>query len=191
VLCRVPEALGKVFAECRTRQRGLGEQYIGKGVFAEYFFLGHSAQTLSSIFSWALGTDFVECQRVLGKEKRPSWRRGDGDGAFAKCLLIHSTKKLPLCRVSADHHSAKNPSAGPFVRFFVECSVWHSAKRASLPSARALTLGKEVIPMPRSCFFADFLPASGVPLPLARLEAPGSPPLALRIGEPPPPCLQI
>jgi hypothetical protein len=44
VLCRVPEALskprktlGKAFAECRTRQRGLSKKYIGKGFFAEYF----------------------------------------------------------------------------------------------------------------------------------------------------------
>jgi hypothetical protein len=33
--------------------------------------------------------------------------------------------------------------------------VWHSAKRASLPSARAITLGKEPIPVPRSWFFAE------------------------------------
>jgi hypothetical protein len=48
-----------------------------------------------------------------------------------------------------DQHSAKDPSAGPFVSFFVECSAWHSAKRASLPSARATTLGKEAILVPR------------------------------------------
>jgi hypothetical protein len=46
-LCRVPEALGKAlktlgkdFAECRTWQRGLGAQCIGKAFFAEYFFSG-------------------------------------------------------------------------------------------------------------------------------------------------------
>jgi hypothetical protein len=46
-LCRVPEALGKAlktlgkgFAECRTRQRELGIQCIGKAFFAEYFFSG-------------------------------------------------------------------------------------------------------------------------------------------------------
>jgi hypothetical protein len=44
---------------------------------------------------------------------------------------------------------------GPPVRYFVECLVWHSAKRASLPSARAITLGKEPIPLPRSWFFAE------------------------------------
>jgi hypothetical protein len=43
----VPEALGKAlktlgkgFAECRTRQRKLGTQCIGKAFFAEYFFSG-------------------------------------------------------------------------------------------------------------------------------------------------------
>jgi hypothetical protein len=46
-LCRVTEALGKarktlgkVFAECDTRQRDLSEQYIGNDFFAEYFLSG-------------------------------------------------------------------------------------------------------------------------------------------------------
>ena len=67
-LCRVPEALGKAlktlgkgFAECRTRQRRLGKQCIGKAFFVEYFFSGTR-------------------QRGL-----PLWRRGDGDGVFAEC----------------------------------------------------------------------------------------------------------
>jgi hypothetical protein len=41
----VSEALGKAwktlgegFAECDTRQRELGELYIGNGFFAEYFY---------------------------------------------------------------------------------------------------------------------------------------------------------
>jgi hypothetical protein len=67
----------------------------------------------------------------------------------------HSAKKWSLCRVSTDLHSTKDPPAGPFVRFFAECSVWHSAKRASLPSARATALGREAIPMPRYCFSAE------------------------------------
>jgi hypothetical protein len=32
--------LGKVFAECDTRQRELGEQFIGNGFFAGYFLSG-------------------------------------------------------------------------------------------------------------------------------------------------------
>jgi hypothetical protein len=54
-LCRVPEALGKalktlgkLFAECRTRQRGLDIQCISKAVFAEYFFSGTRQRDLSS-----------------------------------------------------------------------------------------------------------------------------------------------
>jgi hypothetical protein len=46
-LCRVPETLGKAlktlskgFAECDTRQRRLGKQYISKAFFAEYLFSG-------------------------------------------------------------------------------------------------------------------------------------------------------
>jgi hypothetical protein len=60
-----------------------------------------------------------------------------------------------LCRVSASQHSAKNPSAGPHVRFFAECCIRHSVKRAYLPSARATALGKEPIPVPRSWFFVE------------------------------------
>jgi hypothetical protein len=44
---------------------------------------------------------------------------------------------------------------GPPVRYFVECLVWHLAKRGSLTSVRATTLGKEPIPVPRSWFFAE------------------------------------
>jgi hypothetical protein len=58
------------------------------------------------------------------------------DDTFAEGLLIHSAKKLPLCRVSADLHSTKDPPVGPFVRMFIECSRRHSAKLASLPSDR-------------------------------------------------------
>jgi hypothetical protein len=72
---------------------------------------------------------------------------------FAECLLIHLAKKLPLYRVSTDLHSVKGPPAMPFVRFFAECSRRHSAKLASLPSARATTLGKEALPVPR-CWFS-------------------------------------
>jgi hypothetical protein len=47
LLCRVSQTLGKGyftlgkgFAECSTRQRTLGELYIGSGLFAEYFLSG-------------------------------------------------------------------------------------------------------------------------------------------------------
>jgi hypothetical protein len=117
-LCRVSEALGKasktlgkVFVECRTRQRALANSTSTKAYLPSTFFR-------------VLGTEFADCQGVLGKEKSSSRRRGDGDGVFAECLLIHSAKKLLLyqllCRVPTGQHLAKNPSAGPFVRFFAE-----------------------------------------------------------------------
>jgi hypothetical protein len=34
------KTLGKGFAECRTRQKKLDTQYIGKAFFVEYFFSG-------------------------------------------------------------------------------------------------------------------------------------------------------
>jgi hypothetical protein len=124
--------------------------------------------SLPSTFSRALDTDFAECQTVLDKEKPPSRRRGDGDGALPSvlgdtrqrsylCRVSPNTLGIEVtpCRVSAGQHSAKNPSAGPHVRFFDECFIWHSTKRASLPSARATTLNKEPIPVPRSWFFAE------------------------------------
>ena len=47
ILCRVSQALskglfalGKGFAECCTRQRTLGKEAIGKGLFAEFFSSG-------------------------------------------------------------------------------------------------------------------------------------------------------
>jgi hypothetical protein len=56
VLCRVSKTLGKGyftlgkgFAECNTRQRTLGKDFIGKEFFAECFFFGHSAKTLPSV----------------------------------------------------------------------------------------------------------------------------------------------
>jgi hypothetical protein len=81
--------------------------------------------------------------------------QGDGDGVFAECIRTHSEKKLPLCRVSTDLHSTKDPPAGPFVRFFAECSVWQLAKCASFLSARATSLDKEAITVPRYCFSAE------------------------------------
>jgi hypothetical protein len=70
------KTLGKGFAECRTRQRGLGEQYIGKAFFAEYFF-GYSAQTLPSARQYSTKksrrhsdevTETAPLPSVLGKE---------------------------------------------------------------------------------------------------------------------------
>jgi hypothetical protein len=88
--------------------------------------------SLLSTFSRALGTDFTECQVVLDKEKPPSRRRGDGDDVFAECLLMHSAKKLPLCRVPTGQRSTKDPSAGPFVSLFAECCSTGTRQSVSL-----------------------------------------------------------
>jgi hypothetical protein len=87
-----------------------------------------------STFYRALGKDFTECQGVLGKEKPPSQR---------------------LCRVSPN-------TLGKGVTF-AECLPASTRQRicqrvpmsGSLPSARATTLGKEPISVPKSWFFAE------------------------------------
>jgi hypothetical protein len=44
---------------------------------------------------------------------------------------------------------------GPFVSFFAECTRRHSAKLASLPSARVTTLDKEALSVPRCSFSVE------------------------------------
>jgi hypothetical protein len=124
----------------------------------------HSANTLPSVtlgkessanstsatasLSSTFYRDFVECQSVLGKEKRSS-----------RCLVTETTP-LPSVlgdtrqrgRVSTSLHSAKGLSAGPIVIFFIECSKRDMSKLASLPSVRATALGKKALPVPRRCF---------------------------------------
>jgi hypothetical protein len=63
------------------------------------------------------------------------------DSLFAEC--------------SPDQHSAKRSPVGPFVSFFIDCICRHSTKLASLPSAKATTLDKEALPVPRCAFFAE------------------------------------
>jgi hypothetical protein len=65
---------------------------------------------------------------------------GNGDDAFAECYLIHSAKRLLLCRVSASLHSG-------------HLSV--SLPSALLPSARVTALGKETLPVPRCSFSVE------------------------------------
>jgi hypothetical protein len=88
-LCRVPEALGKawktlgkVFAECDTRQIELSKYYIGNGFFTEYFLSG-----------------FAECQKVLDKEKWLSRRRVT-ETAPLPSVLGDTQQRSYLCRVS-------------------------------------------------------------------------------------------
>jgi hypothetical protein len=155
VFCQVHEALGKALKtldkECHTRQRLCRVWHSAKKarqtvhrqrLLCRVLFLGHSAKM------------FAECQGALGKEKQPLRRR------------VMETTSLPsVCpealgkeSIFAECHwdtRQRTRQGGPHVRFFAECYVRHSAKRASLPSARDITLGKELIPVPRSWFFAD------------------------------------
>jgi hypothetical protein len=146
---RLCQALGKAlktlvkgFAKCRTRQRGLDTQCIGKAFFAEYFFSDTRQSDLPSA---------IEHSAKKSSRYGAGWRRRrlsrvsqvtlDKGVTFAECLP-DSTRQRIRQRV-------------PHVRYFAECLVWHSAKCASLPSARAIALGKEPIPVPRSWFFAE------------------------------------
>jgi hypothetical protein len=69
-----------------TRQRTLGELYIGNGLFAEYFLSG----TRQRICRVPFGTR----QRKV-TVTAPS----DGDGSFDECLLRHSAKRPILSSV--------------------------------------------------------------------------------------------
>jgi hypothetical protein len=150
MLCRVSKTLGKAcktldecFIRCHTRQKKLGN-------FT-------SQQLLCLVFFYrALGKDFTECHQVLGKEKSPS--RG----------LVRATEPLPsvlgdtrqivflFAECPPDKHSATRSPTGPFVSTFAECTRRrHSAKVASLPSAEAIALGKEALPVSRYTVFAE------------------------------------
>jgi hypothetical protein len=75
---------------------------------------------------------------------------------FAECLPDSTRQRIHLCRVPPGTLGKESAREGPQVRYFVECLVRHSAKHASLPSTRAITLDKKPIPVPRSWFFAEF-----------------------------------
>jgi hypothetical protein len=103
--------------------------------------------SLSSTFYQALDKVFVECHSILGKEKSLS-RRLVMETVSLPSVLGDTRQRNYLCRVSTSLHSTKGLPAGPFVSFFAECS-------SSLPSARAIALGKEALLVPRCCFSAE------------------------------------
>jgi hypothetical protein len=74
---------------------------------------------------------------------------------FVECLPDSTRQRFNLCRVPPGTLGKEPAREGIHVRFFAECPRWHSAKRASLPSVRDITLGKEPILVPRSWFFAE------------------------------------
>jgi len=80
---------------------------------------------------------------------------GDEDDVFAKCLSDSTRQRINLYRVPPGTLGKEPAREGPHVRLFAECSVRHSAKPTSLPSASNITLGKEPKPVPRSVLFAE------------------------------------
>jgi hypothetical protein len=101
----------------------------------------------------------------------------DDDGAFAECLLAcHSAKQAPVGPHGSLYaesnkltlskarfypeclfawHSAKGAPMGLFASLYAECAGRHSAKGASLPSARTTSLGNEALSVPRCALFAE------------------------------------
>jgi hypothetical protein len=97
--------------------------------------LGKESSTNSTSATTSLPSTFYRVPVGTRQRKGVVTAPGDGDGAFAECLLIHSAKKLPICRVSTDLHSAQDPPAGPFVRFFAECYRSHNTRQRSFTDA--------------------------------------------------------
>ena len=119
--------LDKAFAECYSRQRVLGKQFIGKNLFAEC--------TLSG--------DFAECQSDTRQRKVAMTASATMTAALPSVKVKHSTKvaslpsvvdsdtrqRWPLCRVPPARHSANRrplPSAWPVALgksvMFAECN---------------------------------------------------------------------
>jgi hypothetical protein len=113
-----------------------------QSLLCRVLFLGHSAKR------------FAECHTTLGKEKQPLRRRLT-ETASLPSVPVDTRQRINLCRVPPGTLGKEPDKEGPHVRFFVECYVRYSTKRASLPSVRDITLGKEPIPMLRSWFFAE------------------------------------
>lgn len=104
-LCRVlqqsPKKLGKLFAECDSRQIDFGELYIVNEFFSRVLFIEHLA-------------DFVEYHLTLGKEKSSLLRQVIVTEPMS-CVLSDTRQKGPFfCQVSAGLALDKEDSSGPF-----------------------------------------------------------------------------
>jgi hypothetical protein len=160
LLCRVSQALGKGyftldkgFAECNTRQRTLGELYIGSGLFAEYFLSGTRQRKVTVT--------------------APS----DGDGSFCRVSSLALCKEANFAECLLSWPSAKTGPVGPTTSPCAESSRRHSAKEDSLlsvwwtgtrqrvlqwaplpvplPSALTTALGKDGFAGSQVSFFAE------------------------------------
>jgi hypothetical protein len=74
---------------------------------------------------------------------------------FTKCLPRSTRQRIHLCRVPSGTLGKEPAREGPHVRLFAECSVRHSAKPTSLPSASDIALDKVPKPVPRFLLFAE------------------------------------
>jgi hypothetical protein len=128
-----------------TRQRRLGKQCIGKAFFAEYFFSDTRQRKVAvTATGWRR-------RRIC----RVSWMTLGKGVTFAECLPRSTRQRIHLCRVPSGTLGKEPAREGPHVRLFAECSVRHSAKPTSLPSASDITLGKVPKPVPRFLLFAE------------------------------------
>jgi hypothetical protein len=122
--------LGKAFAECNTRQRTLGELYIGSGLFAEYFLSG-TRQRICRV-------PFDTRQRKV-TVMAPS----DGDGSFAECLLCHSAKRPILPSVCYYGRRQRQLQWAPPLVPVPRAPVGTWQRRLLCRVSRGLALGKE------------------------------------------------
>jgi hypothetical protein len=105
-------------------------------------FIGHSTKWLPS---------------TREHSAKKSSRYGDGWRRRSLCRVSQATlsKWVTFAECLHDSTGQRIRQRSPPVRYFAECLVWHSAKCASLSSARFITLGKKPISVPRSWFFAE------------------------------------
>jgi hypothetical protein len=141
-LYRVPEALGKAvntlgkgFAECRTRQRRLGKQCIGKAFFAEYFFSGTRQRGLPSA-------------RWHSAKKINRYGDGVTETASLSSVTDDTRQRSYLCRMSAQQHSTKNPS--------LPSATWDTRQRARQGGSPCQVLCRVLCAaLGKACLFAE------------------------------------
>ena len=132
-LCRVPVtlgkgqfALGKLFAECNTRQTPLGKASHGTVVFAECRISGtrHRSHVARP---WAASLPSAERQ-ALGKTAA----QGPATWSFCRVLGLALGKLSNLRRVPSSRHSAKRTPRVPPCGRFAECWVLALGKLSNL-----------------------------------------------------------
>jgi hypothetical protein len=106
LLCRVPQALvkalktlGKRFAECDTRERGLDKLYIGNDLFAECIMSG-TQQTVCRVPSGA-------------RQRKVTMTSTSDDDKNLSSVINYTQERGSLCRVSVGLALDKKSSNGP------------------------------------------------------------------------------